>query len=158
MDRSLIEQYASQADVPARAIEGLAPADLHAYPIPGTWSIQEIVVHLLESDLAATHRMRRIAGEELPLIIAYDETALTKNLLYDRTDLKLSNDLFAANRRFMAHWLRMLPDAAFERKGVHNHNGIMTLGQLVGLYVKHVNGHMEHLRKKRQLLGKPLAW
>lgn len=158
MDRTLIDQFAAQADVPARAIQGLDAADLLAYPIPGTWSIQQIVVHLLESDLAATHRMRRIAGEDLPLIIAYDETALAKNLQYDRTDLALTTDLFAANRRFVSHWLRLLPDETFTRRGVHNQNGFMTLRGLVETYIRHVNGHMEHLRKKRALLGKPLGW
>ncbi len=158
MNRSVIDQFEALADVPARAIQGLSAPDLHAFPIPGTWSIQQIVVHLLESDLAATHRMRRIAAEDKPLIIAYDETAMASKLEYHRADLKLVTDIFALNRKFNAQWLRTLPDEAFARQGVHNQNGLMTLGGMVELYVWHVNHHMEHLRKKRQLLGKPLGW
>jgi hypothetical protein len=62
MDRTLIDRFEAGADIPLRAIAGLSPAELDAFPVPGTWSIRQIIVHLWESDLAASHRMRRISG------------------------------------------------------------------------------------------------
>lgn len=158
MDPAIIERYASQADTPARAIAGLEAADLQAHPIPGTWTIQQIVVHLLESDLAATHRMRRIVAEDKPLLIAYDESALARELNYDRADLGIVCELFALNRKFTAAWLRQTDAAAFARAGVHNQRGLVTLADLVRMYVEHVDAHLVHLREKRRLLGKPLNW
>lgn len=151
-----IDAYELGAQVPARAIEGLSDADVDAIPIPGTWSIRQIVVHLLESELAAVHRMRRIAGEDVPLLIAYDESALATNLRYERCDLALVTRMFADLRVFTAAWLRSMPPAAFERVGIHNRRGKVTLGEMVQMYVAHLEGHMVHLRKKRELLGKPL--
>lgn len=156
--RQDIERYAAQADIIRRAAEGLSNDQLDAFPIPGTWSVRQILVHLLESDLAATHRMRRIAAEDKPLIIAYDESALARELGYEHDDLAVVGDLFALNRRFTAAWLRRLPDPAFDRVGVHNHNGFVSLAAMIAMYVRHVDGHMTHLRRKRELLGSPLGW
>src|SRR5688572_8589914 len=78
-----IDRYEARAEVPGRAVAGLTREQLLAFPVPGTWSIQQIIVHLLESDLVATHRMRRIVAEDLPLVIGYDETRFAQVLSYD---------------------------------------------------------------------------
>lgn len=152
-----IDLFEAGADIPEKAIQGLSAADLNAFPIPGTWSIQQIIVHLWESDQAAVHRMRRIIAEDNPLIIAYDETACAKNLSYEHEDLARICRMFVDQRRMMAALLRRLPAAAFERTGVHNQRGKITLADLVQIYVDHIRGHMKHLLKKRELLGKPIA-
>lgn len=157
MNRTLIDQFEAGAPIPAQAIAGLSAAELRAFPIPGTWSIQQIIVHLWESDLAAVHRMRRIIAEDNPLLIAYDETACAANLMYEHEDLSRVCRLFDDQRRLLAALLRRLPDAAFERTGVHNQRGKVALSDFVQVYVDHVRGHMKHLLKKRELLGKPIS-
>ena len=74
MTRDLIEAYAAGAREPERWTAGLSPSDLNAAPIPGKWSVQQCVLHVLDSDLIASHRMKRIIAEDNPLLIAYDET------------------------------------------------------------------------------------
>lgn len=156
MNRSHIDAFEAGATIPARAIAGLTREQLNAIPIPDTWSIQQIVVHLWESDAAAVHRMRRIAAEDTPLIIAYDETALARSLFYEDEDLARICRMFEDGRRMTAALLRRLPDSSFERAGVHNQRGKVTLAQFVELYVGHLRGHMTHLLKKRAMLGAPL--
>src|SRR5262245_48318339 len=73
MDRSLIEEYARGATRPAEAIAGLTPSQLNAEPVPGTWSIQQIVLHLMDSDLVGSDRMKRVIAEREPQLIGYDE-------------------------------------------------------------------------------------
>jgi hypothetical protein len=106
MDRSLIERYAAGAGTPARGIQGLSREELNSFPIPGTWSIQQIIVHLMDSDLIGSDRMKRIAAEDNPLIISYNETRFAERLMYDRTDPALACELFALNRRVTADLLR----------------------------------------------------
>ncbi len=157
MNRSLIDLFEAGAPIPARAIAGLSPADLQAFPIPGTWSIQQIIVHLWESDLAAVHRMRRIIAEDNPLLIAYDETACAAHLMYEHEDLARVCRLFDDQRRMLAALLRRLPDEAFARTGVHNQRGKVPLSDFVQVYIDHIRNHMTHLLKKRTLLGKPIS-
>jgi uncharacterized damage-inducible protein DinB len=156
MDRTLIEKYANQADVLTRWTSGLSPAELTGFPVPGTWSIQQLVMHMLDSDLIATHRMRRIAAEEMPLLISYDETLFAKNLDYQHADVKLACDLFALNRKFTSAFLRQLPEASFARAGVHNQRGKVTIADFVQIYVHHVEHHEPFLIEKRRVLGKPM--
>lgn len=153
----LIEHYARQARRPAQWIEGLTPPALLALPVPGTWSIQQLVVHVLDSDLIATHRMRRIIAEENPLLIGYNETLFARNLRYEKANLKTVCDLFELNRRFTADTLRQLPDEVFGRTGVHNERGKVSLEQMLTMYIGHVDHHEKFLKDKRKALGQPLA-
>jgi hypothetical protein len=40
---------------------------------------------------------------------------------------------------------------------MHNETGEISLEYLVKTYTGHLDSHMVHLRKKRELLGKPLG-
>ena len=158
MDRSqiaaLIDDYLVDATLPAQSIAGLTKEDLLAFPIPGTWSIQQIVMHLMDSDLIASDRMKRTAAEENAQILAYDESAFAKNLPYDRLDADLACELFRLNRTMTAAMLRELPHEAFGRVGQHSERGPESLYQLLEIYVEHVRYHVRFIEKKRRLLGK----
>lgn len=153
MDRSAIEQYAAGAPKLGAAIAGLTREQLTAFPVPGTWSIAQIAVHTWDSDAAATHRMKRLASEETPLIIAYDESAFARTLCYHDMDLARVCTLFELNRLHTAEMLRLLPDAAFDRKGVHNQRGVITLGGLVRGYIEHLDHHLRFIEQKRKMVG-----
>jgi hypothetical protein len=157
MNRSLIERYAAGAAVPGEAIRGLTAAELNAFPVPGTWSIQQIIIHLMDSDLIGADRMKRVAAEHTPpQLIGYDETAFAKNLTYDKLDPVQACEVFRLNRLLTATVLRNLPDAAFTRHGMHSERGRETLAELLEGYAEHLDHHMKFLKEKRKLLGKPL--
>lgn len=157
MDRTHIASYLAQADELKAWIAGLTRDQLNSHPVPGTWSIQQVVFHTLDSDLVATDRMKRIIAMDLPLLMNYDESRYAGLLFYDKRDASKSCDLFAANRRYTAELLSMLPDEAFERTGVHSVRGLITLSDLITGYIEHVIHHRKFVVAKRQALGKPLA-
>ena len=156
MDRQLIERYAGGARVLHEAIEGLAIGELVAFPVPGTWSIQQIVFHLMDSDLIGSDRMKRVIAEERPQLIGYDETAFANKLFYHELNIWWACDLFEKNRLMTAEILRRLPNGAFQRVGLHNERGEVTLGGMVQTYVDHLERHLGFIRSKREMLGRPL--
>jgi hypothetical protein len=156
MDRNIVEQYANGATLPAEAIKGLAHGDFLATPVPNTWSIGQIVVHLMDSDLIGADRMKRVIAEENPSIIGYNETAFATELFYEKQDFATAAEIFRLNRQMVSTILRALPESAFARVGTHNERGKMTLGDMVLGYAQHLEHHLRFLRHKRQLLGKPL--
>src|SRR5262245_13970619 len=115
MDRKLIDRYITEADDLGKSIAGLSREELLATPVPGTWSIQQIVMHMLDSDLVASDRMKRIVAEDNPLLIGFDETEFANKLHYDAIDATAACQLFTLNRKLTGELLRKLPDAAFER-------------------------------------------
>jgi hypothetical protein len=155
MDRQLIEHYIQGADVLPQAIRGLSVAELNAFPVPGTWSIQQIVMHMMDSDLIAADRMKRVIAEDHPTLIGYNETLFAKNLPYAELDAAVACDIFAKNRRMTGEILRRQPDAAFARTGLHSETGEITLAYLVKTYAGHLDHHMQFVKKKREVLGKP---
>ncbi len=152
-----IDAFAAGADECRRAIAGLTPAELNATPIAGTWSIQQVVLHLLDSDLIAGERMKRVVAEDNPLIVNYDETRFSQRLAYERMDASVAAEIFALHRRHVAQFLRCLPAEAASRSGVHTERGKLTLGDLVRTYAEHLPHHMKFVAEKRRALGKPLS-
>ena len=154
MDRDLIERYAEGAGKLGQAIAGLSRQQLGAFPVPGTWSIQQIVLHMMDSDLIGSDRMKRVAAEEKPpTLIGYDETAFARGLFYDQLDPRLACEVFEKNRLLTAEILRRLPSAAFDRTGFHNEHGQVSLADLVKGYGEHLDHHLKFLHEKRRLLG-----
>lgn len=150
----LVQRYVGGADLPAGALEGLSDADLDARPVPGTWSIREIIVHLYDSDVVGIDRMKRVIAMDTPLLLAYDQDRFAQRLGYGEVDARAAALAFAANRRLMGVVLSSIPAEAYGRAGVHSENGKVTLAELVNVYVEHVEHHLRFVRRKRELLGR----
>ncbi len=151
-DRNLIETFAVGGQKLRDSVRGLTEAQLDAFPIAGTWSIRQIVVHLQDSDAVAIERMKRIAAMENPLMLGYDEQTFIRRLFPEAQPVAEVIDLFDVNRRLWAITMRKLPDEAFERSGIHNERGKVMLGQLVGDYARHLDHHMGFIHTKRDML------
>lgn len=162
MDRkNLIEEYERGGQALARAIDGLTPQDLLAPPpadVPGlgTWTIQQVVIHLMDSDLIWTARMKSIIAEEHPTILGYDQSKFAANLFYELQDAQRAVRIFDLNRIMFAKVLRKLPDSAFGRTGMHNERGEITLDAALQGMVQHVAHHVDFIRLKREKIAKPM--
>ena len=154
MDRRLIEEYVSGGPKLRRAVQGLSPEDLTARPGPGKWSILELVIHLTDSDCISIDRMKRMLIEENPALLYADETAYVSRLAPHAQSLDDALTLFEVGRRQFARVLRALPDEAFDRRGIHNRRGVMTVGGSVKDYIDHVDHHLAFLAAKRARLGR----
>jgi hypothetical protein len=110
----------------------------------------------MDSDLIGSERMKRVSAMESPQLLAYDETAFTKNLHYDALDPAMACEVFRLNRLMTGALLRELPDATFARGGPHTEHGHVTLEWLVNDYIEHVDHHMKFIKEKRKVLGKPM--
>jgi uncharacterized damage-inducible protein DinB len=157
MNRDVIESFAAGGDILRRAVQGLARDDLIARPGPGDWSIQELVIHMTDSDEIAIDRMKRILTEDNPPLLYADESAYITRLLPHEQSLEDALTLFEVGRKQWSRVLRRLPDEAFSRSGTHNRRGVLTLGEMVIGYIKHLEHHLVFLRAKRERLGKPIS-
>lgn len=157
MDRKIIEEYEKGGDDLRMAVRGLKREDLLAHPVPGKWSIQELVIHLLDSDLVMADRIKRVIAEDKPALLAFDENKWVANLHYEEQSVEDAVTLFEINRRNLARVLKKLPHSAFDRVGVHNERGPLKLSDLVAFGVTHLKHHMKFLIDKREKMGK-IMW
>ena len=91
MERSLlIEHYEGGGERLALSIRGLTREDLLCVPPAdakvGLWSIQQVVIHTMDSDLVSADRLKRMIAEDNPTLIGYDENKFAANLFYDDQD------------------------------------------------------------------------
>lgn len=155
--RAAVERFVAQAEVLNELTKGLGAAELNATPVPGKWSLRTLAIHVMDSDQFCIGRMKRIIAEDCPLLIAYDETAFAARLGYERLDVPTCCELFRLGRVHMGEILRGLRAEDFDRVGVHNQNGKMTLRGLVEGYVGHVEHHMVFAREKLRALGRAVT-
>jgi uncharacterized damage-inducible protein DinB len=157
MNRELIDQYEDGGRKLRKAVEHLDRNDLTAVPIPGKWSIQQLVAHVADTDLVFADRIKRVIAEDRPQLLAFDETKWAKALQYELQSTPDAIELLALNRRVMANLLRALPPEAFARVGVHTERGEMTLETLMEYVTRHLDHHLKFLYEKREAMGK-MMW
>ncbi len=149
----LIDRFAAGGAVLSYAASGLTAEQQTARPGPGTWSIAEVVAHLVDSDLVACDRMKRVIAEDNPTLLAYDENAWIVRLRSQEMPVEEGVNLFAANRHWMARVLRGCSESDFGRVGQHTEHGRMTLTELVTTYASHLDHHLRFVYGKRANLG-----
>ena len=160
MDRELIEHYAHGGEKLALAIRGLTREDLLCPPDAewklGAWSIQQIVIHCLDSELVSADRLKRMIAEDNPQLIGYDENRYVSTLFYDEQSAEQAVALIDANRKLLATVLRKLPESAWSRKGTHNERGVITVAGYLKSTVDHLEHHISFIHKKRARMGKEM--
>lgn len=152
-----IEAYIAGGEKLVATFTGLTSEELQAFPVPGTWSLQQIATHLYDSELIGTDRMKRIAAMENPLICAYDESAFNRLPGMEAIDVLAACRAVALNRQFMGEHLRRFPPETFARTGIHTEVGKVSLADQVVKYTWHLEHHLKFAREKRAMLGKPLV-
>src|SRR5262249_41069264 len=135
---TLVDNYLDGIQMLRQAVAGMNRQQLIARPQPGRWSTLEVVCHLVDSDQAWIHRMKRIIAEDRPLLIGYDESRFARSLIYHERDVEEELNLFDWNRRQMARILRSLPDELLTRQGIHSESGLITLEQAIQVEIDHV--------------------
>jgi uncharacterized damage-inducible protein DinB len=149
----LIDAYVAAPQALRGAVAGMSREQLVSRPVSGRWSTLEVVCHLVDSDQAWIHRMKRVIAEDRPLHIGYDEKRFAAALGYQERDLEEELTLFELMRRQLGRVLRGLPASAWNRDGVHNESGLLTLEQHLQVEVDHVPHHLKFVAEKRKALG-----
>ena len=153
MDRTVIDEYEAGGKKLRDSIKGLSEQQLRWVPPAdanvGRWSIKEVVLHMMDSDLIGSDRMKRLAAEDNPLLIGYNEDRFASRLFYQEQSTEDALTLFELNRKQFAFVLRKLAPETFERTGIHNEAGKVSLGTQVKKYNEHLDHHLKFIAAKR---------
>lgn len=160
MEHELIHQYIGGGEKLSLAIRGLTKEDLLQVPDldakVGLWSIQQVAIHCVDSDLVCTDRLKRMIAEDNPTLLGYDENKFAANLFYDEQPAADAVALLDASRKLFANVLRNMPESAMSRKGTHNERGEINVGDYLKFTVEHLEHHIHFIHLKRAKMGKEM--
>jgi uncharacterized damage-inducible protein DinB len=149
---TLIESYAGGADLLRGTLQSAAKVDVDARPIPGKWSIREVVCHLADSEIIYTDRMKRILAEENPTFFEADPNRFGPALHCPQRPLDKELAVVEAIRAHMLPILQALSADDFQRTGIHSRDGQMTLQTLLERITGHIPHHVAFIKEKLQAL------
>jgi len=147
---ALIEEYGRGYDMLHEAVKGLTEEEFRYKPAPDKWSIHQILIHVTDSEVSSTSRLKKVLAEEEPLLISFDQDAWANNLSYDLLDREQYLLLFKLLRSSMQPILDNLTSEQSERVGVYADQGRFTFKQLLGYRVQHVRDHLAQIERVRE--------
>lgn len=112
----------------------------------GEWTPAEIVGHLGDAARYWGARMLRVARENEPALPYWDENTMVDLAAYRYRDLDELLRVFRLTSAGNVTFLRGLPAEAWERAGLHETRGRITLREIVATEAGHQQGHVRQLR------------
>jgi hypothetical protein len=135
------------------AIAGMSRDQLIARPIPGKWSVLEVVCHLADTEANIAHRLKRVLSEERPQFERVQPDLMLAALAYHRRDVEEELRIFDLTRRQMGRILGASPAEAWERTGIVGDRGDRSVTQMLNGAIAHVRHHLGFIVAKRQAMG-----
>ena len=97
--QTLIEAFEQGPARLRAAVAGVSDELLRFKPAPEKWSILEVVVHLVDTEIVVAQRLYQTIAEQRPPIVPFDQDAWANRLSYRDADLEEELALFEALRR-----------------------------------------------------------
>jgi DinB superfamily len=123
-----------------------------ARPIPGRWSVLEVVCHLADSDANIAHCLTRVLSEDRPAFDRVQPDLMRTALAYHAREIEEELALFDLGRRQIARILQAAPPEAWDRVGVVGDRGEKTVSQMVNGAIEHVAHHLTFIIERRHAL------
>lgn len=147
---ALIEKYGLGYKMLREAINGLSEEELRFKPAPDKWSIHQVLIHVADSELVSTQRLKKVLAEEEPLLTSTDQDTWANALGYDQLDREQYLLLFKLLRSSMLPILAQLTTEQIERVGVYADEGRFTFKQLLEYRVAHIRGHLAQIERLKK--------
>ena len=147
MTKEILEQFDSATREFCEVARAIPSERLHVAQSEGEWSPAYVIHHLADSDAHFLVRFLNVLSSENPTIVPFDEEAFPIALHYPGRTVETSIAAIEASRAHAVDILKEVPDADWNRVGVHSQRGEMTLTDLLVLTTNHRKEHIEQLKK-----------
>jgi len=144
----LLKQYEQGPDLLKTAVAGVREDQFDQTPVPGKWSIRQVVCHIADFEPVYTDRMKRVLVEDNPTMFGGDPDVFAAGLHYEKRSVQEELELIFVVRRQMAVILRNTDVEDFQRTGVHSEAGPLTLETLLERITRHIPHHVTFIAAK----------
>ncbi len=120
----------------------------HFKPDPDHWCIQEVIFHLLDTEMNFYIRYRACLSEPGKTIMPFDQDLWARQLRYidGNVDQALAGLTWAIQANY--DLLKSLPDEAFLKTVTHPERGVITLERILEYSLGHIPHHIGQMHKR----------
>ena len=144
----LLKQFEKGPVLLKTVMAGLCEDQFDQTPVPGKWSIRQVVCHIADFEPVYADRMKRVLVEDNPTMFGGDPDVFAAGLHYEKRSIHDELELIAVVRRQMAVILRNTDIEDFQRTGVHSEAGPLTLETLLERITRHIPHHVTFIEAK----------
>jgi len=135
----------------AAAVSQLPVNTLRYTPIPGKWSILQILGHLADVEIVYSYRLRQMLADKNPVIAPIDQDDWAQSLGYLESSPAELVAQFGLNRHHNLRLLRRLKPADLSRGARHPElDRPMTVEDLVKRFVSHDANHLKQIEELKR--------
>lgn len=137
-----------------KLVKGLKKKQLRAQPVPGKWSIAQIVTHLADTEIVLAFRLRMMLAQSGSRLQAMDQDKWAAGLNYADADVDEQVELFSTLRRsHLALW-NSLRDEDWHKYGMHEERGKETVERITQHFAGHDINHLNQIEVIRKFFKK----
>ncbi|MGM0780234.1 MAG: DinB family protein [Bacillota bacterium] len=148
--QALIEEYSRGFTMLRESLSALSEEEIRYNPGKDKWSIHQIIIHITDSELVATHRMKKVLSEPEPLLPAPDQDAWASSLVYEQLDREQYLLLFKMLRSSMLPIIHNLTAEQLQRIAVYPDGARLTFKDLLEFRVGHIRGHLDQIERVKK--------
>lgn len=141
-----LEAYESGPQKISDEIKNLTVSQVNYRPSSKEWNINQIIVHLADTEMVFCERIRRNIAEEKPLLQSFDQEIWASGLFYDKQDFRIALQLFKVQRKSTSRLLRLLTPVYWNKEGIREGN-IYTIYDILLVALHHVISHISQIQK-----------
>jgi len=148
------QPLAVQAATPKRLerlIKGIPTSKLRKRPAPDNWSVNEILAHMADTEIAGGFRVRLILGAPGTPTVAFDQDAWVTSGHYEKRDPRKSLEQFRVLREANLALLKSLTPEQWKHYGMHSERGQETVEHITRMFAGH---DLNHVQQIEQILGR----
>ena len=126
-------------------IAGIPDSDLVMSYLPGEWSIAQNVHHLADAHMNAFFRFKRILIGGRPKISHFDQKNWARTT--EATTANVQDSLFILHglHRRWCQLMESVAESEWEKFGVHDQAGYISLEDVLIAYAKHSDDHIKQI-------------
>jgi DinB family protein len=146
--RDALEVLAETPERLKSLVDTLGPTRMNESYAPGKWTLNTVLCHLADCELAFGYRWRQVVAEPHHTVQTFDQDAWAAN--YRGLDAEAALTAFCANRTWNVNWLKSLTPDQLAKPLSHPERGELTLRTLFEITAGH---DLNHLRQFEQVVA-----
>ena len=143
----IVELLENQIDEFAAVLGAVPEAQAGVLHDPYTWTIKQVVGHMIDVEKVFGYRAHRFACHDLRPILGMEQNDFVESLDYESALLSDMVVELKCSRRSNRYFLKRIPETAWSRTGTADGN-VISVRACAFILVGHVIHHLEIIKKR----------